>query len=131
MHFFAGEGGRNILDSKPQVENVDGYCGKVGFDSRAVFCDTRLEGDPQRVACDYLAMGKAKDTGRWGPTWFYEGMPCEQAGQACSNHPDNQFMAVAKADGEFAACAYPLDGDRVCGTCTVVQAHGKGCEENR
>jgi hypothetical protein len=127
MHFYAGEGGRNILDSKPQVENVDGYCGKAGFDAGAPFCDTRPEGDPQRVACDYLAMGMAKDTGRWGPTWYYEGKLCAQQGQSCSNHPDNQFMAIAKVNGEFAACTYPPDTERICGFCKVDLAKGKGC----
>jgi hypothetical protein len=131
MHAFGGD--RNILDSAPQVTNVDGYCGKVGFDPRQKFCFTRPEGDLQRVACDYLATGRAKDTGRWGPTWYYEGRPCAPAGQAgpCQNDPDNQFMAIAKADGEFAACIYPSGSERICGTCTVIQAKGQGCEEKR
>jgi hypothetical protein len=57
-----------VLDSSPEVPNVDNYCDRVGFGSWK-FCFTRPEGHPQRVACDYLVTGTAKDTGRWGPTW--------------------------------------------------------------
>ena len=40
-------GFRKLVDSRPVVENVgrgnptESYCGKVGFDWRAQFCDTR------------------------------------------------------------------------------------------
>jgi len=125
---FNDSGFRKQLDSKPQVNNLDGYCGKVGFDPRAPFCDTRPEGDPQRVACDYLASGKAKDTGLWGPTWFYEGKPCAADGpdeSGCKNNSSNQFMVIAKGNGEFAACVYPPDGDKVCGVCNIVGGGGK------
>jgi hypothetical protein len=126
MHAYGGN--RNVLDSAPQVANVDDYCSRAGMGNN-VFCFTRPEGDLQRVACDYLATGKAKDTGRWGPTWYYEGRPCSQEPQTvgCSNDPDNQFMAIAKGDGEYAACVYPPGGDRICGVCNVVVAKGKGC----
>jgi hypothetical protein len=107
-----------ILDSKPVVPNVDHYCDRVGFGDWK-FCDTRPEGDPERVACDYLATGKA-DTGRWGPSWIGEGKPCGSEFSLCTLHPDNQFLAIAKAKGEFKACASQLapvaaNGDR-CGT---------------
>ena len=107
-----------LLDSKPVVPNVDHYCDRVGFGDWK-FCDTRPEGDPERVACDYLATGKA-DTGRWGPSWIGEGKPCGSEFSLCTLHPDNQFLAIAKAKGEFKACASQLapvaaNGDR-CGT---------------
>jgi hypothetical protein len=115
------QGYRKILDSKPIVQNVDEYCARVGVPGR-YFCDTRLEGDPQRAACDYMAMGRAKDTGRYGPTWTYNGQPCAGATEApgCANHQTNQFLAVAKGAGEFMACAAddvpvdPVEGSR-CG----------------
>jgi hypothetical protein len=130
MHAFGGN--RNVLDSKPVVWNVDHYCDRVGF-GNFKFCDTRPEGDLQRVACDYLATGKAGDTGRWGPTWYYNGTPCskEPPKEGCTTDPDNQFMAVAKGDGEFAACAskdVPMVPDAArCGVCKVVEAKGAGC----
>lgn len=115
------QGYRKILDSKPVVQNVDDYCARVGAPGK-FFCDTRVEGDPQREACDYLAMGRAKDTGRYGPTWTYEGKPCVAGADepGCANHQTNQFLVVAKGAGEFMACAAdgvpvdPAEGSR-CG----------------
>ncbi len=116
---FSTTDGRVILDSKPLVANVDHYCDRVGFGDWK-FCDTRPEGNAERVACDYLATGIASDTGRWGPTWIGEGKPCGAEFSLCANHPTNQFMAIAKGKGEFQACAsdeVPLapNGSR-CGT---------------
>ena len=96
-------GGRVILDSKPEVPNTDHYCERVGFGNWK-FCDTRPEGDLQRVACDYLATGKASDTDRWGPTWYYNDEICSRT-TGCGNHETNQFMVHAKNSGRFTACA--------------------------
>lgn len=118
---------RWLLDSRPQVVNIDGYCGRVGFDSRAKYCDTRPEGNAQREACDALIVGKA-DTGRIGPTWSDpDGKPCVAAGEPGSQngciHTDNQFLAVARGGGQFLACAsddWPLgEGGSRCGGCTL------------
>jgi hypothetical protein len=119
LNVFDSSGNRTILDSKPLVVNVDNYCDRVGFGNWK-FCDTRMEGDPQRVACDYLVTGKAEDTGRWGPTWYYVSDLCANFPGSCANHPDNQFMAVAKDKGIYEACAaegWPVasNGTR-CGT---------------
>ena len=126
----ADNGFRKQMDSNPVVENTgrgtpDSYCGKVGFDSRALFCETRQEGHPQRTACDALVVGRASDTNRFGPTWTMNGRPCQSADVpqqgGCSNHPDNQFLAIARGDGEILACAsneYAATGAR-CGGCTV------------
>ena len=97
------EGTRVILDSKPLVVNVDRYCERVGFGDWK-FCQTRPESHAQREACDYLATGKAEDTGRWGPTWIGEGKPCGAEFSNCQNHATNQFLAIAKDKGEFQAC---------------------------
>ena len=75
-----GTSGRKTLDSRPQVINMNGYCESVGFGG--FFCFTRREDDPQAVACDYMAVGQAKDTGRWGPTWTADGKPCAPRRQA-------------------------------------------------
>jgi len=119
---FINSGGRIVLDSKPVVANIDHYCDRVGFGDWK-FCDTRPEGDAQRVACDYLVTGKAEDTGRWGPTWFYGSDLCSASPDKCANHQTEQFMVVAKAPGTFEACAsenWPVapDGAR-CGAYKV------------
>jgi hypothetical protein len=103
VKFHADETDRIVLDSKPVVPNIDHYCDRVGFGDWK-YCDTRPEGNLERVACDYLAMGQAADTGRWGPTWYYEGELCSSQSTKCANHPTNQFMAIAKAKGVYEAC---------------------------
>jgi hypothetical protein len=128
VKFQVGTKGRKTLDSRPQVINLDGYCERVGFGG-GFFCFTRREGDPQAEACDYMAVGQAKDTGRWGPTWSADGKPCTDNNDVngCQNHPGNQFLVIAKGDGLFQACVadyIPLstDPDRPgsrCGTCRI------------
>ncbi|HEY7921532.1 MAG TPA: hypothetical protein VII62_00035 [Vicinamibacteria bacterium] len=117
----AQEGERRRLDSKPLVPNIDHYCDKVGFGDWK-FCDTRPEGNKDRVACDYLATGKAEN-GRWGPTWFFGNENCGYDPSHCQDHPDNQFLAIGKLPGTYEACAaenVPVDpnGSR-CGTLEV------------
>lgn len=129
VHVSTG-GTRKTLDSRPVVVNMNGFCGAAGFGSGARFCFTRPEGHPEATACDYLAVGRATDTGRWGPTWYYNGKPCNAgAGEdGCQNHPDNQFLVVGRGDGLFEACAAPdiplsttpdVIGSR-CGRCEMV-----------
>jgi hypothetical protein len=129
-----GTKGRKTLDSRPQVINVNGYCESVGFGG--FFCYTRREDDPQSQACDYMAMGQASDTGRWGPTWTADGKPCNPTDvPGCENHPANQFLVIAKGEGLFSACAadyIPLSTDPTrpgsrCGTCRLV-AGASECE---
>src|SRR5207247_11140913 len=101
------QGSRPLAESRPIVKNVDGYCAKVGQGDGA-YCDTRLEGDLQREACDALVIGRAKDTHRYGPTWYFEARPCGETGaggDGCVNHPDNQFLVVTRGEGELVAGA--------------------------
>jgi hypothetical protein len=120
------QGYRKLVDSRPIVKNVDGYCSKVGLGSGA-YCDTRPEGDLQREACDALVIGRAKDTQRYGPTWYFEAKPCVEAGttgDGCVNNPDNQFLVVTRGEGEIMACAaddVPVAEGR-CGTCQLIVA---------
>jgi hypothetical protein len=129
-------GFRKLVDSKPVVENTgrgnqtDSYCGKVGFDFRAAYCDTRQEGSDQRESCDALVVGKATDTGRIGPTWSKDDKPCDSGGtgspNGCTNHQDNQFLVISRGDGNLLACAsdvWPATGAR-CGGCTVTSGSG-------
>jgi hypothetical protein len=125
-------GFRKLVDSRPVVENVgrgnpsESYCGKVGFDWRAQFCDTRPEGNPQRPACDALVTGRATDTGRYGPTWEWDDRPCQPEGsgeaEGCVNHGSNQFLVIARGEGSLLACAsaneWPITGSR-CGGCDL------------
>jgi hypothetical protein len=128
-----GTKGRKTLDSRPQVINMNGYCESVGFGG--FFCYTRREDDPQSVACDYMAMGQASDTGRWGPTWTADGKPCTENNEidGCQNHPGNQFLVIAKGEGLFSACAAPdiplstdprRPGSR-CGLCRLAAGEGE------
>jgi hypothetical protein len=104
LKIHAKDGNRTILDSTPQVLNVNGYCEKAGFGDWK-FCETRPEGHPERVACDYLVVGRSEETGRWGPTWYYQDQElCGTDEQTCVNHPTEQFMAVAKKPGAYQAC---------------------------
>ena len=103
-------GYRKLLDSRPIVDNVNGYCAATGSSAGAPYCDTRPEGDLQREACDALAVGHADDTGRWGPTWWWNNKACSPVGAGegqtagCVNSPDNQFMVIAKGPGTYMAC---------------------------
>ena len=104
ISIHSSEGGRIVLDSKPLVANVDDYCDRVGFGGWK-FCETRPEGSAQRVACDYMVTGQARDTNRWGPTWYYDRDLCSASPDECTNHNTEQFLAIAKDTGRFTACA--------------------------
>jgi hypothetical protein len=113
LKIHAVDGNRTILDSKPLVPNVNHYCEKVGFGDWK-FCDTRPEGTPERVACDYLVTGMSPETGRWGPTWYYNDVLCGTDPTVCVDHPTEQFLTVAKAKGPYEACASedtPVDSE--------------------
>jgi hypothetical protein len=106
------------IDSRPVVENIDGYCVRTG-QGNGRYCDTRPEGHLEREACDALVVGRAKDTNRLGPTWYWNDQSCrpstipQEAG--CTNHPDNQFLAIARGGGRYLACA----ADGTCGGCEL------------
>ena len=109
VHDYNSVLGRAIFDSKPLVVNMDNYCDRTHQGSGR-FCATRLEDDPQATACDYLMTGISPATGRWGPTWTWNGKPCgtvatDETFTSCANHQQNQFMAIGKTPGKFEACA--------------------------
>jgi hypothetical protein len=104
-------GGRWTLDSTPIVQNRD-YCKKVGFPDRQE-CPVRPEGSPDREACEEYAIGRAKDTGRPGPTWYRNGKLCN--GSDCENHEDNQYLLWVYVSGTYAPCTK----DGVCGEVQV------------
>jgi hypothetical protein len=55
-------------------------------------------------------VGYAQDTGRTGPTWTRNGEFCD--GEACENHPENQYLLWIYAGGTYKACVE----NGVCGT---------------
>jgi hypothetical protein len=130
MKVHQNSGNRKTIDSTPQVINVDGYCQATGQDGN--FCFTRLEGNPQRADCDAMAVGVAPDTGRYGPRWLFDGEACGDipaGGSGCNNHPDNQFLVIAKGSGRVAACAtqdVPIAaGGSRCGECRISPNNGR------
>lgn len=102
----AQQAGRTVLDATPLVGPNAEYCREVGFDDGRSFCAVRPEGYPDRQACEAALVGRADDTGRYGPTWSANGRSCDGTGDtACVNHPDNQYLAFAYGAGTFRACA--------------------------
>jgi hypothetical protein len=98
-----------VLDLDPIVQDVDDFCRKTDQDAgQRGGCRARPHGHPDRPACDSVAVGRAADTGRWGPTWTFEGRPCASGSDpGCRNHPTNQFLVRVKGKGFVEACAAP------------------------
>lgn len=108
---------RVVLDSTPLVGPDAAYCRSIGFSDGRSYCPVRPEGDPQRLACEAAGVGRASDTGRFGPTWTADGRPCQGRGPgaSCLNHPENQFQVFAYGAGTFSACT----ASGVCGGVTL------------
>jgi hypothetical protein len=110
--------GRLILDSTPLVGPDAAYCREIGFTDGRQFCPVRPEGNPDRFACEAQLIGRARDTGRIGPTWSANGAACLSGGGTepyCNNHPENQYLVFAVGSGTFTACA----SNGVCGAYRV------------
>jgi hypothetical protein len=106
------QGLKKVLDSAPIVcsgGEFPGYCEKMMNDPSRRCCPARPEGHPQRVACDEALMGRARDTGKVGPTWTLDGKPCQNDESStvprCVNHPANQYLLFIYGKGRFQACA--------------------------
>ncbi len=93
------------LDSTPQVGPDVEYCEEIGFTDGRSWCPVRPEGNPEREACELYAVGRAKDTNRPGPTWYFKGGFCTGKASGCDNHPDNQYLLRVFVSGTFSACA--------------------------
>lgn len=107
---------RYILDTTPLVGPDAAYCKLIGFTDGRRYCPPRVEGHPERPLCDGMLMGRAKDTGRIGPTWTIDGSPCT-LDRGCENHVDNQFSVFAYKSGFYEACAE----SGVCGSVQVTR----------
>jgi len=104
-----------IIDSTPLVGPNAAYCAKIGFTDGRQFCPVRPEGNAQREACELYVTGRAKDTGRPGPTWTFGGSFCTGPAMGCKNHPDNQYQALVYRGGLIKACGK----NGVCGEVSV------------
>jgi hypothetical protein len=102
------------LDSTPQVGPNPEYCREIGYTDGREICPVRLERDPDRVACEAWVLGNAKDTGKPGPTWYYEwDQYCTTfAESGCEHNPDNPLSLFVRKGGWYQACS---DADDICG----------------
>ena len=101
VHVIASE--FYTLDSTPLVGPDAAYCASVGFTDGRSICALRPEGTPDRMACENWRVGKAKDTGRLGPTWTNDETHayCTGVETNCSNHPDSQYLLNVYRSGRF------------------------------
>ncbi len=94
------------LDSTPLVGPNPEYCYGVGFTDGRTICPVRVEGAPDRVACENWRVGKARDTGRPGPTWTKaDGSFCTGPASGCANHTDNQYKLFTYVPGSYTVTA--------------------------
>ena len=81
------------------------YCAAIGYDDGRSLCTIRPEGAPDREACENWRVGKAKDTGRPGPTWTKgDGSYCTGAASGCENHP-NPYSLFTYVSGTYVVTA--------------------------
>lgn len=107
---------RITLDSTPKVCDRT-YCAEIGFTDGRTCCPPRPEGHPDVDPCNEAIVGRARDTGRVGPTWTFDGQLCAPMGPGnCTVHPDNQFLLWVYGPGRARACGN-LNG--VCGEVVV------------
>jgi hypothetical protein len=93
------------LDSTAIVGPNLEYCALIGYTDGRDQCPVRVTGDPERVPCEQWAVGKAKDTGRYGPTWTLNGEYCKGlAVNGCENHPEDQYGLLAAKGGTYVMC---------------------------
>jgi len=108
------QGYKKTLDSRALVGPDAAYCAALGLPGSV--CVVREETDPQAVTCQNRTVGLAKDTKRYGPTWYWvppgatDPQLCRPAGDpgqdaGCKNHPDNQYFLFAFGPGTFSPCA--------------------------
>ena len=94
------------IDSTPIIGPDRFYCASVGFTDGRSLCAVRPEGSVDRIPCENWLVGRAKDTGRPGPTWTNDaGDLCTGSASNCSNHPDNQYDVLVYRSGKVTACA--------------------------
>jgi hypothetical protein len=102
----------DTIDATPLVGHDVLYCKAIGFTDGRSLCPVRPEGHPEREACETWAVGRAKDTGRPGPTWTNgAGEYCTGGETGCRN-AENQYSLWVHSSGVYEACAE----NRACGS---------------
>lgn len=76
---------KTVLDSTPIVRDA-AYCAAIGFTDGRRDCPIRMEGDPQRSACEATVVG----TPRWTPPRDGNGNPVPCTG--CQVDPANPYL---------------------------------------
>jgi hypothetical protein len=101
------------LDATPLVGPNHVYCAEIGYTDGRQFCPVRLEGDPERRACEAWVMGKAEDTGTPGPTWYWEwDQYCTSLEKdGCEHNPVNPYSLWVLKPGWYQACRGDLCGE--------------------
>jgi len=96
----------DTLDSTPIVGPNLEYCTSIGYADRTL-CPVRLEGSPERLACEAWAVGNARDTGKPGPTWTREpgGTLCTGPASGCGHHEANPYALYVYKGGTYRATA--------------------------
>jgi hypothetical protein len=114
---------RKILNANPYVKNAS-YCASVGFGGQ--FCETRIETEPSRVACDHYMTGLS-DAGGPGPNWYQEidgqrkrcgGGTVPGDAPDCRLKPENQYLLDVFGPGKFVACG-GAGSNGTCGVCVL------------
>ncbi len=95
----------DMLDSTALVGPDPAYCALIGYGDGRSNCPVRIEGSPERTACETWAVGYATDTGRPGPTWTRQpdGTLCTGTASGCANHENNQYELYVTRGGTYRA----------------------------
>jgi len=93
----------DTLDSTPIVQDA-AYCALIGFTDGRATCPVRASDSPERTACETWRVGYAKDSGRPGPTWTFNGKYCTGPASGCELDPDNQYKLRVYVQGTFVMC---------------------------
>jgi hypothetical protein len=102
------------LDSTALVGPDPSYCAMAGFFDGRALCPVRPPDSPERVPCENWIMGNAKDTGKPGPTWTFNGQYCTGKDMGCEHHPTDPWGLLAYKGGTYQVCANT-------GACCTVQ----------
>ena len=118
VKIHADYGDRKVLDSRALVGKDAAFCSAIGYPGD--ICVVRDENDPQAVTCNNAVAGKARDTRKYGPTWYVSDLPpsdtgdfgwyclapeTERHGERCKNNAENQFLLTIFEEGFYTACA--------------------------
>lgn len=93
------------LDSTAIVGPDSGYCAMAGFTDGRSLCPVRPPDSPERVPCETWIVGNAKDTGKPGPTWTFNGQYCTGPASGCEHLPTDPYGLQVYKSGTYKVCA--------------------------